>query len=107
MTPDGTQLALSLDNGTVSLWDVPTGQERQSFEPYSRQTSTVAFNQNQATLASASLDGTLKIWNVDTLEELIHRACDGLRSYLVSNPNITEGDRALCNIPPPETSPTD
>jgi hypothetical protein len=42
-----------------------------------------------------------------TLGRLIHRACDWLRPYLTSNPNVTEADQALCNIPPPETSPSD
>ncbi len=42
-----------------------------------------------------------------TLGRLIHRACDWLRPYLTSNPNVTEADQALCNIPPPETPPTD
>jgi WD40 repeat protein len=104
---DGTQVVSASDNGTVKLWDVMTGQLLHSFEAHSGPVISAKFNRDGTRVVSASFDGTVKIWKVETLDELLNRACDWLRPYLTSNPNVTEADQALCNIPPPETSPSD
>jgi WD40 repeat protein len=80
-SPDGERLATgSLDLGgllTVKLWDLAGRQELMTLRARERPApyfvfpcSIVAFSPNGKTLATGHLDGTLKLWNAGTGEEL-------------------------------------
>ncbi len=68
-TPDGKELAVGYENGTVLFWDVATGQVVGA--PLSQQTQSItaltfATFQGQLRLASASADGTVELWDART-----------------------------------------
>jgi WD40 repeat protein len=54
----------------------------------------VSFTPDGQTLASASADGKIILWNFD-LDDLITKSCDWLRDYM-TNPTIPEDEKALC-----------
>ena len=64
-SPDGKTLASgSVDlDGTVRLWDVQTGVEKQRLGGHTSSWS-VAFSPDGKTLASGSGDGTVLLWRV-------------------------------------------
>jgi WD40 repeat protein len=59
------------------------------------------FSPDGKQIVSASADNTVKLWKVETLDELIDRACRRLTPWL-NNPNggATNEQRAVCNLPP-------
>jgi WD40 repeat protein len=97
---EGTMVVSASSDGTVKLWDVEIGEELHSFTGHTDGVVSAEFNPDGTQVISASLDTTAKIWKVETLDELIDRACDWLTPYLTSNPNVTDDDRAVCNLPP-------
>jgi WD40 repeat protein len=86
---------------------VATGNEINTFNGHSHVVSSVAFSPGGKTIASGSLDSSVKLWNFypNDLDELMIRSCDLLRGYLQTNPNVSDSDRHLCDgigtqIPP-------
>ncbi|MCC5897503.1 MAG: hypothetical protein JJU32_06235 [Phormidium sp. BM_Day4_Bin.17] len=105
VSPDGRQILSTSLDGTVKLWDVQTGELLHSFEGHSSPVMTAQFSNDGRQVLSASRDGTVKVWRVNSLDEQIDLACDWLRPYLTHNPNVTDQDRAVCNLPPRPPSP--
>jgi WD40 repeat protein len=63
---DGCTLVSASDDRTVKLWDVATGQYRQTLTEHTAPVRSVAFSSDGCTLASASDDRTVKLWDVAT-----------------------------------------
>ena len=63
-SPDGHLLAATDWNGTVTLWDVATGERKQTNMNQRAGVLTAAFAPNAATLATGSEDKTLRVWKL-------------------------------------------
>jgi WD40 repeat protein/tRNA A-37 threonylcarbamoyl transferase component Bud32 len=80
ITRDGQTLASSSADATIKLWNLATGQETYTFKGHSFSVNSVAFSPISAvpslsqgigkTLASASSDNTIKLWDLSTKWEL-------------------------------------
>jgi WD40 repeat protein/serine/threonine protein kinase len=89
-SPDSQLLATAagpedLDN-VIHLWDAQTGKARGVLTGHKQLIWSLAFSPDGKTLASASDDGTLRLWNVATRRELlsIRRLGVGLRGLAFS-----------------------
>jgi WD40 repeat protein len=72
-SPDGKILASQLSNkfsktssNTIRLWEVKTGKEMASLNTI---TKTLSFSPDSKTLASASSDKAVRLWNIETGEK--------------------------------------
>ena len=69
-SPDGNFLAATDWNGTVTLWDIRTGDRRQTISNFQTGVHCAAFGPNGAMLALGSEDKTLRLWKLPA--DLIH-----------------------------------
>ena len=101
-SPDGKLIVSASADGTVSLWDLETGEQLLTLDSHTDEVKDAIFNPDGQMLTSTSSDGTIKVWPMsqERWSELIDRACDWLTPYLTYNPNVTDDDRAVCNLPP-------
>ena len=74
--PEGTPLysgclVSGSADGTIRFWNADTGQELFTFNTgHTEWVKTVAFSENDTTLASAAFNGTVEVWNLKTAQEL-------------------------------------
>ena len=67
-SPDGNTLASAMDNRTVRLWDIQTGERPRILTGHKDIVFSVAFSPDGNTLTSGSHDGTLRLWDRATGE---------------------------------------
>jgi WD40 repeat protein len=63
---------------------------------YTGKVNSVIFSPDDRMIASASDDGTIKLWSLD-LEDVMTRGCDWVRDYLAYNPKVSAEDREICD----------
>jgi WD40 repeat protein len=92
-SPDGQKLAMKLGRDDVEnaihVFDVSTGRLLGEFVGHKQGVRSAAFSPDGRTLASASDDGTLKLWNVATQQELLthHRVGASMAAVMFSPDN--------------------
>src|SRR3954447_5139938 len=65
-SPDGTTLASASWDGTITLWDINSGQPRRTLAGHVGPVNGVAFSPDGTLLASVGQDTVLRIWDVAT-----------------------------------------
>ena len=65
-SPDGQTLAVGSHGGSISLWNVSTGQTRVTLSGHKKWISELLFSPEGQVLTSASGDKTAKVWNTET-----------------------------------------
>jgi len=68
-SPNGEQLAVGSEAGTVVVWDLATGQGR-SIRTHERPVTALLFSPDGHVLITGSSDGVIKRWNIGTGEEI-------------------------------------
>jgi WD40 repeat protein len=74
-SPKGTILAAGNVDGTITLWDVASGQQQASLDAGTETVSAVAFSPDGAMLASAAADSRVLLW--DVAERRLRAAWEG------------------------------
>ena len=69
LSPDGSTVALG-GFSRISLVDYQTGAIRQRLFGHGHEITGLAFSPDGGTLASCCLDGTIKLWNLQTMQEV-------------------------------------
>ena len=100
--PDGQQLATASADGTAKLWDLQ-GNQLAEFQGHQGLVWSACFSPDGRFLATASADCTARLWRIESLDQLLERACDWLQDYLLTNPQVSDRDRALCSLHQPTT----
>jgi eukaryotic-like serine/threonine-protein kinase len=68
-SPDGSTLAMAIDDGTVKLWDAHGDKVRVTITAHHGPVWSVRFSPDGKWLATASDDGTVKLWDAVTGKE--------------------------------------
>jgi dipeptidyl aminopeptidase/acylaminoacyl peptidase len=63
---DGKLLAAGNGDGTISLWDVASGNEARRIKGHNREVNSIAFSPDGKLVASGSFDGDLFLWDAAT-----------------------------------------
>ncbi|WP_204150673.1 hypothetical protein [Leptolyngbya sp. CCY15150] len=104
-SPDSTIVATSSRDRTTRIWTL-NGQQIAQYEGrlarFAPDWSHMWMIQPGNALMGENLaHERVTMWPVDQdIDSLLARACRRLRSYLIHSPDVTESDRAMCNIPP-------
>jgi WD40 repeat protein len=64
-SPDGTRVALGLQNGAVSVWDPLRGRRTLYLPGHAGAVLSVAYSADGKRIVSASADGTVKVWDAE------------------------------------------
>ena len=78
-SPDGN-LRATINGSVVRLWDAATGRELYTLSGHSGWVMDIAISPDGKKLASASMDGTVKIWSLEPGQELVSMAGSGIRT---------------------------
>jgi WD40 repeat protein len=95
LSPDGARLASLSGADTVQLWDVVTGSKlQQTYQNQGGSVNVVAWSPDSRSIATGSIDGTVRIWRGDTAPETFHSASTVVLNIAWSpdGQSITAGD---------------
>ena len=84
-TPDGRLLAAADgDERVIRLWEAASGKQLMSFEGHENPCPSIALSPDGMWLASGSLDGTARIWELSTGKELLRLLDDKIWKWVGS-----------------------
>jgi WD40 repeat protein len=66
LSPDGSTLASSSQDGTVKVWDAKTGALLRTLEGHTNQVQGIACGPDGKLLASAGTDSSVRLWDAET-----------------------------------------
>ena len=66
----------TINEYTIRLWDVATGEHKQTLQGHTSSVNSIAFSPDGQTLASGSLDGTVLLWAITPSETTDPRSVD-------------------------------
>ncbi|NEO54101.1 MAG: hypothetical protein F6K54_14030 [Okeania sp. SIO3B5] len=95
-SPDGQILVSGSTDGILRMWHFD-GTLLKSLNTHQANVLSVSFSQDGQMLASADANGKIILWNLN-LDNLLIEACQQVYDYLQTNPNVSEGDRLICEI---------
>jgi len=84
----------------VRLWNTDDGTQIAILRGHGDVIHGINFSPNGNTLASASIDNSVILWNLEDLndlEGLLTKSCNWLQGYLENNPNIEEDEASRCD----------
>ena len=113
-SPDGKRIFSRDHNGNMQIWDLQ-GELLAEWETDQKieedSLNNLSVSQDGTLLATTGDDGSVKLWQIETLDQLITRVCKWVSDYLQNNPSVDRSDRHLCddvtenNITKSPTSP--
>ncbi|MFN6479669.1 AAA-like domain-containing protein [Nostoc sp. DedQUE07] len=101
-SPDSKTFATGSNDGIIKLWK-SNGTLLTNLIGHSAGVKGLAFAPDGKTLASASEDRTVILWNLEQsveLDKVVAAGCDWVRDYLLTNIEVKEEDRHLCDRSP-------
>jgi WD40 repeat protein len=97
--PEGSVIATASENGKVKLWKLD-GTLQKTLDLHKDEVSSISFSRDDKTLASASNDKSVILWNIErdfNLDGLLKLGCNWGHDYMKTNSKVNESDRYLCN----------
>ncbi len=97
-SPDTKKIISSDDNGRILLWNL---QDPKGLLPLATWNTKSAVNNislsSNGILTTAGNDGSVKLWQIQSSDELIKQACNWMRDYLNNIPDDDKSDRHFCD----------
>ena len=99
-SPDGKIIASTGADSTVRLWNLQ-GKELLTLESHAGKVWSVDFSPDGNTLITGGEDSQIIVWDLKRILNLDHfeYACQWIKDYLKTNPDVATSDRQLCSEP--------
>lgn len=95
-SPDGQTVISSDDRGSVRLWNADSGESLATWNAHRSSIDEFSLNPQGNLLATAG-GGEVKLWRIDSFEQLMGQVCSLMQNYLQYNSQVESSDRHLCD----------